>query len=872
VTAAISRRRVRLHRAGRAQLADHLASSVRDRDLSCRLHPGAVLQSTTAGGQRQPGEARETSAPGSARMDRLHGRTIALPAREAMSSIDPGRRFRSDAPGLRRAPRTLRSWRDGSAVLWFLVCIACTACGSSPAAQQAGARVSHEPPVVLIGIDAADWLTIDRLVQKGSLPAFAQLKSSGRTGVMLSTPPLVSPIIWTTIATGAPPEKHGVFDFVVDTPGGVQQPVRSVDRRAPALWTLFSAYGQRVGVVGWWATWPAEHVRGTIVTDRLAPQLLQPHAGDDTGVVWPPEAVQRLRPLTLRPQQIGYDELARYIAINPAEYERAHSLLERHSDDIYEDKVAHLATIVASTHTYAAIAVDTLRRERPDLLAVYLEVVDSVSHLFVQEPRRGPSAIERAYRDADDLIAQVARASSPDTLIVVCSDHGFYPPTASVVEDADDLTGPATAWHRPYGIVAAAPAGILSGRKTKERFATGDAGTVSPLDIAPTVLHAAGLPVSREMPGRVMTGLLPPAATGRAVRRAEAPPTSRASQPPADATDTRQALARLKALGYVGSGRSTLGRQNLAEILYRRHDFAGAEREARAVLQLQPSNVTAMLWLAKALAEQSRPADALAVYERVLMLPGAARQALVEAVDLALAARQPDRARALIARAPQPADTAAAFAIAKGDVATASGEPALAERRYREALKIDPRSFDALARLTERLIAAGRRREAATLAESSTRLAPDSAQHVALLGEARLSAGDPAGAERALTRALQLAPDGTLIRVALARAQLIQGESSAALATLTPVPASSQRDTLVAAAHAARGDWPAAVKAFQLALEEGAATPELLNGLGWAHTKMGQREQALFAFKRSLGEKPDQPEIRKLVASLQRTE
>ena len=132
---------------------------------------------------------------------------------------------------------------------------------------------------MLIGIDAGDWLTINPLVQKGVLPSFARLKMSGRTGVMLSTPPLVSPIIWTTIATGMPPDKHGVLDFVVDTASGGQEPVQSVDRRGPALWSLFSAQDRTVDVIGWWATWPAEHVRGTIVSDRLAPQLLQRGAG-----------------------------------------------------------------------------------------------------------------------------------------------------------------------------------------------------------------------------------------------------------------------------------------------------------------------------------------------------------------------------------------------------------------------------------------------------------------------------------------------------------------------------------------------------------------------------------------------------------------
>ena len=51
--------------------------------------------------------------------------------------------------------------------------------------------------IVLVVLDAADWLAIDPLIAAGRLPTFARLKMLGRTGVMVTTPPLVSPMIWT---------------------------------------------------------------------------------------------------------------------------------------------------------------------------------------------------------------------------------------------------------------------------------------------------------------------------------------------------------------------------------------------------------------------------------------------------------------------------------------------------------------------------------------------------------------------------------------------------------------------------------------------------------------------------------------------------
>jgi Flp pilus assembly protein TadD len=99
----------------------------------------------------------------------------------------------------------------------------------------------------------------------------------------------------------------------------------------------------------------------------------------------------------------------------------------------------------------------------------------------------------------------------------------------------------------------------------------------------------------------------------------------------------------------------------------------------------------------------------------------------------------------------------------------------------------------------------------------------------------------------------------------------MQGKNAQALETLAPAAPSTERDALVAAAETAERNWPAAVEAFNRALREGPATPELLNGLGWAHYKLGQNDMARAAFERSLGQKPDQPEIRKLVTSLRRS-
>jgi tetratricopeptide (TPR) repeat protein len=721
--------------------------------------------------------------------------------------------------------------------------------------------------MILVGLDAADWLAIDPLIQAGKLRTFARLRARGRTGVLVSTPPLLSPIVWTTIATGRPPEEHGVLDFMTDLPGGGQVSVTASSRRVPALWNLVSNGGHSVAVVGWWATWPAESVRGTMVSDRVAPQLTRATVSLYAQAVAPASAVARLAGSVVRLEDVSFEDLGRYLPLTRGEYDAARLAARESGPRFYEDRVAHLAAVAAATRTYSNMAAALVASEPPDLLAVYLEGIDTVSHLFIRDARRGPQAILAAYGDADALVARLAAASAPDTWIVVCSDHGFQPANAGILEDPSDLVGPASAWHRPYGIVAVAEAGAL----VAESGATGAPvalESVTPLDIAPTLLHGLGLPVGNRMPGRVVGAMLPPEAAARPIARAayaDAGPVAPATMGPMDAEVT----ARLQALGYVGATPTSLARQNLGEILYRRGNLAGAERELRAVVEMQPSNLTALLWLAKALRDQARPREALRLYEGALTLREGSGEALLEAVTLAVGAHLDGDAQRILGSPAALRDKSANAHVARAVLARADGDTRRAETELRAALASDPVSFEALSRLLDLLGVSHRLREALPLFERAATTAARSPRHLALLGEVRLALGDAAAAEAVLAQALALAPDSSALRIDLARAQLVQHRLEAAIATLAPAEPSLERSVLNGAARSLQGRFAEAAREYQSALDKAPApTPELLNGLGWAQLKLGHNREATELLRRSLALNKDQPEIDRLLAQL----
>src|SRR5262249_48113717 len=113
---------------------------------------------------------------------------------------------------------------------------------ASAAASTWLVRASRHPRVLLIGIDGADPVVLERLIGDGKLPTTARLRRDGAFGRLRSREPLLSPIVWTTIATGRKAQDHGVLDFVETDPDGRMVPVTSSRRRVPAIWNIATQF------------------------------------------------------------------------------------------------------------------------------------------------------------------------------------------------------------------------------------------------------------------------------------------------------------------------------------------------------------------------------------------------------------------------------------------------------------------------------------------------------------------------------------------------------------------------------------------------------------------------------------------------------
>lgn len=73
---------------------------------------------------------------------------------------------------------------------------------------------AHVRRLVFVGFDGQDPRLTERMMKQGELPNFSRLGRQGSYRRIASTYPALSPVAWSTFATGANPGKHNIFDFL----------------------------------------------------------------------------------------------------------------------------------------------------------------------------------------------------------------------------------------------------------------------------------------------------------------------------------------------------------------------------------------------------------------------------------------------------------------------------------------------------------------------------------------------------------------------------------------------------------------------------------------------------------------------------------
>jgi len=789
----------------------------------------------------------------------------------------------------------------------------------TPAAGARGAMPQRDPTgirVLLIGLDGADWDTIDPLMRAGRMPRLQRLVAQGVRSRLRSYDPMISPLLWTTIVTGVGPDVHGVADFqAIEQPSGRRIPITSRFRKVKALWNILDDAGMTSAFVAWWASYPAESVRGFQISNLLAFESLRPRPQGrpwPPGIVWPPDYLVQKGNLLETAADLPEADLRPILHLDAAALARARSEVLKEPGHAVpaarravQDPSALALSILAGSANYARVAADLAARHA-DLTGVYFEGIDMMGHRFqhCMPPRMAicPEADFARYQDAvtgfyayqDRLLGQVVDAAGPGTTVLVLSDHGFRSGAGRPEGVLPYTTEQPVEWHDKEGIFVLCGAGARRGARLTE--------TPSLFDIAPTILELLGLPASDEMPGRVVGAALDPsflsAHAQRRIPSYETVGAPREREPAAADPAAREAeaelLASLRSLGYIGgdegtpdvtgSGAAESGatgapgaaadtqvfyHRNLATYFLKRRDYR------RAIEELQQANARQRLpktdeMLAEAWLGLGRPDEA----------GTAIRAALAAHPDL-----DPEPVLWLVRLGAGGAGGAAAARAAARDYAPRTvKKPGLDDAIAGQLLETDGRREEALASYRRsfaadpsRAFVAERLYALESPADRRARLLPALRQAVGrdpradaawnLIGTIEAESGRLPAALEAFREANDLAPDEARYAANLgaANARLERwGEAAEAYARalrLEPEVASALR---LGSVYRRLGRNEEALAAFARARELGDRTPATFLGMALAQDALGRRAEALASVDAGLALHPGEASLTRL--------
>jgi len=453
-----------------------------------------------------------------------------------------------------------RRWLLPGALLAAALAVGCARApepDSQPPAPEPAARAAER--VLVIALDGATWRFLGPLIRENRTPNFARLAQNGVVSKLATLEPTVSPAIWTTIATGVRPDRHGILGFD-GVPGESMRTLPNAGmRRIKAWWEVLDDAGLTSGTIGWWASWPADPLRkgSYLVSDRVPytrfEAVLHRDALDERDTQ-PPALLAEVLPLVEKPGDIDRDVLRQFMSLGDeqidqalaAEYKMGHGMPE-------------FVYVYQSDRSSFKIAKHLLETREVDVATVYFTGIDTVSHLFWHyafpdefpnvritqaEVRHFGPVIARYYELIDGYLGELLRLVPADTNVIVVTDHGF------------GGTGriPWSGGHGQLTIGAPiAPPGvlILSG----PAFKSGGLGIeASVLDVAPSLLALMGLPAGADMPGRVFAEAFAPGTPPAPPRIASWEDVGRrrvVEAPPVDPTGDQERIERLRALGYI---------------------------------------------------------------------------------------------------------------------------------------------------------------------------------------------------------------------------------------------------------------------------------------------------------------------------------
>ncbi len=458
----------------------------------------------------------------------------------------------------------------------------------------------------VLGLDGADWRNFTPLMRMGRIPVFQSLHERGLKAQFHSFEPMISPLIWTSIATGREPTDHGITDFMAVHPEtGEEIPITSWFKKVPSVWNILSERGIGCTVIGWWATWPAESINGFMVTDRYRPHILgmDEFSMPKKRIAYPSDLYGELMQHRERTDSGPWPAVPLSKTIKK----------ENGMRKVYPSE--QLWATYNQTEEYGKAALHLLEKARTEFFTLYLQGTDTLGHLFNRYylPQRASEEAKTAeeillpyFSFQDSWLEKIFNEAEADTYVMIISDHGFKwranPPSG---RKENPLAGIES--HLIEGMFL----GLGPGFETSNRD-----NPLSVMDIAPTILNFFGLPAAENMPGQAIEPFLKSSSPPRIPDYGQQRETGEGEEWLEEAEDS-YGKRKLEALGYV-VGDTAERHYNLGFLYFKKSDFISASKEFKKALDMGSAKVETLFNLALSLHMIDKKGEAEKYYRLAL--------------------------------------------------------------------------------------------------------------------------------------------------------------------------------------------------------------------------------------------------------------
>jgi len=381
---------------------------------------------------------------------------------------------------------------------------------------------------LVVGWDGAGWEQLLPLLDERRLPILAKLIDAGAHGELRGFKPSLSPALWTTVATGRTPEDHGIRGFdqhkhrllrrwerLTNFGRRERKLYDNGDRRVRALWNLMDEAGRDSLIVGYHNTYPAEKIRGAMVSNWMLQahmnEVMRADPGATRSFVHPEELQPDLVDLARRTRAGWTDAVNGFVEFEgdaaPREWiDESATLGDEEGRWPY---FVRRAWMFDAFNAEAALAL--MPQVDADLTMVHFQSVDLALHQFLYlhqpslfaDPGWEPVTLERLaaagpryaqtvtrfFEYLDKQLGRLIETAGPGASVLVLSDHGFEPHEDAWSSGHHD--------EAPPGFWVAAGPGVRPGVRV-------EGATL--LDVFPTLAATLGLPLSDRLEGGVLDG------------------------------------------------------------------------------------------------------------------------------------------------------------------------------------------------------------------------------------------------------------------------------------------------------------------------------------------------------------------------------